>query len=340
MCPLHNLIEPAGLIRHFQTFPPEGFAAFSLDDGVPAFSTPFDLLTTMEPAVRRALRWLPLPHPRTCFVGTTVSEYALLSGSTPPETLVDDLLASMVPRFPFLIVKDLPTEATLVGEEAFAYSRRLAEACTRRGFVLLEGQELAYVPIDFSSEDEFLSRLSHTRRKNLRRKLKSESRLTIETIPTGDERFRDEVFLAELYALFMNVYRQSEIHFDLLTAPFFRAVLQDGELHGLLFAYRLDGALIGYNLCFHENGMLLDKYVGFVYPQAREFNLYAVSWFHNLQYALANGLRCYVAGWTDPEVKRELGASFTQTRHAVYVRNPMLRALLMPFRRLFETGYR
>src|SRR5229473_8420481 len=135
VCPLHNLIEPAGLIRHFQTFPPESFAAFSLDDGVPAFSTRFDLLTTMEPAVRRALRWLPLPHPRTCFVGTTVSEYALLSGSTPPETLVDDLLASMVPRFPFLIIKDLPTEATLVGEEGFAYSRRLAEACTRKGFV-------------------------------------------------------------------------------------------------------------------------------------------------------------------------------------------------------------
>ncbi|HXH41048.1 MAG TPA: GNAT family N-acetyltransferase, partial [Thermoanaerobaculia bacterium] len=219
--PLHNLLEPAGLIRHFQSFPPEDFSTFSLDGGVPAFSTRFDLLTTMEPAVRRALRWVPFPRPRTCFIGTTVSEYALLPGSTPPETLADDLLASVVSRFPFLIVKDLPTEATLVGEEAFAYSRGLAEACARKGFVLLEGQALAYVPIDFASVDEFLSRRSPTRRKNLRRKLKSLSRLTIDTVPTGDARFHDEAFLAELYALFLNVYRQSEIHFDLLTAPFF-----------------------------------------------------------------------------------------------------------------------
>jgi len=125
-----------------------------------------------------------------------------------------------------------------------------------------------------------------------------------------------------------------------LSAGFFRAVLQDATIGGLLFAYRLEGQLIGYNLCFLENGFLLDKYVGFVYPQARDYNLYAVSWFHNLEYALAHKLCGYVAGWTDPEVKRELGARFTRTQHAVYVRNPMLRALLKPFRRLFETGYR
>ena len=178
------------------------------------------------------------------------------------------------------------------------------------------------------------------RDKNIRRKLKSRASLEVEAIATGDARFDDEGFLAALYAHYVRVYEQSEIHFDLLTRPFFQVVLQDAEANGVVFAYRLDGRLIGYNLCFCENGMLLDKYVGFVYPQARDCNLYAVSWFHNLEYALANGLRCYVAGWTDPEVKRELGASFTHTQHAVYVRNRVLRALLMPVRRLFETGYR
>ncbi len=340
VCPLHNLIEPAGLIRHYQSSPPENFSAFTLDGGTPAFSTRFDLLTTMEPGVRRALKRLPLPHPRTCFIGTTVSEYALLPDSIPPETFARDLLASTAPRFPFLIIKDLPSDATLVGDEAFAYSRRLADACGKMGFVLMEGQSLAYVPVDFKSIDELLARRSHVRRRNLRRKLKRLPELTIETLPTGDACFQNEALLAELYSLYMNVYRQSGIHFDLLTASFFQAVLQDAAIGGLVFTYRAEGQLIGYNLCFRENGMLLDKYVGFVYPQAREYNLYAVSWFHNLEYALANGLRCYVAGWTDPEVKRELGASFTHTRQAVYVRNPMLRTLLMPFKRLFEIGYR
>ena len=107
-----------------------------------------------------------------------------------------------------------------------------------------------------------------------------------------------------------------------------------------MFVYRAKGELIGYNLCFVENGMLIDKYVGFAYPQARDHNLYAVSWFRNLDYALAHGLHCYVAGWTDPEIKRQLGARFTLTRHAVYVRNPLLRRLMAPFKRFFEADHR
>ncbi len=339
----HNLLEPANLLRHFQECPPEGFSAFILDGGVPAFSTSFDLLTTMEPAVRRKLEALPFSrwwrrflHPNTCFVGTTVSEYALLPSSTSPEILVHELLTGMAPRYPFLIIKDIPTDATLVGDAAYVYSRRLAEVCSEAGFVLVDGQALAYVPVDFASTEEFIARLSRTRRKDIRRKFKSALQLEIEEIPTGDARFQDEVLLAKFYALYLNVYRQSEIHFDLLTAAFFKALLQDSASHGVVFVYRAKGELIGYNICFVEHRMLVDKYVGFVYPQARDCNLYVVSWFRNLDYVLAHGLRCYVAGWTDPEIKRTLGARFTLTQHAVYVRNPVLRKILMLFKRFFE----
>ena len=82
--------------------------------------------------------------------------------------------------------------------------------------------------------------------------------------------------------------------------------------------------------------MLLDKYMGLAYPQAHDYNLYVVSWFHNLDYARKQGLTHYVAGWTDPEIKRNLGAYFTFTQHAVYVRNPLLRLALKPFKRFFE----
>jgi predicted N-acyltransferase len=134
----------------------------------------------------------------------------------------------------------------------------------------------------------------------------------------------------------MNVYEQSTVHFDCLSAEFFAAVLGDASCGGVLFLYRHAGALIGFNLCFEHDNMLVDKYVGFRYPQARDFNLYFVSWFRNLEYARARGLQWYVAGWTDPQVKQQLGARFTWTRHAVYVRNPLLRAVLRSQRRRFE----
>jgi predicted N-acyltransferase len=143
--------------------------------------------------------------------------------------------------------------------------------------------------------------------------------------------------LAELYSLYVNVYEQRETHFVLLTADFFAALLGDSAAGGVLFLYRRAGNLIGFNLCFVQGDMLVDKYIGFRYPQARDSHLYFISWFQNLEYALAHGLRFYVAGWTDPQVKRALGARFTWTRHAVYARNPLLRALLRRTRHRFES---
>jgi predicted N-acyltransferase len=81
----------------------------------------------------------------------------------------------------------------------------------------------------------------------------------------------------------------------------------------------------------------VDKYIGLVYPEARNFNLYFVSWFQNLEYALKRGLKTYIAGWTDPKVKASLGAKFTMTRHAVYVRNWLLRSLISRFKHVFES---
>jgi hypothetical protein len=338
-----NLIEPAGLVRTFQEHPPEGFHAFDLCSGVPAFSASFDLLTTVDPSVRRvvdalpfATTWRRLLHARTCFIGTTVSEYALFPLHASAEDMARCIIDSVGADYPFVIIKDVPGVSVLVGEEAFAWSQQLTAACRALGFVMLDGQALAYVPIDFASKEEFLARRSHTRRKNLRRKLRSAAGLRIEDVCAGSPLLTEKM-MARLYDLYLNVYRQSEIHFDLLTRDFFRALFLDGGSGGIVFLHYADDALIGFNLCFHTDTMLIDKYIGFAYPQAHLHNLYTVSWFHNLDYALAHGLRYYVAGWTDPDVKRELGAQFTFTRHLVYVRNPLLRALLARTKRLFES---
>ena len=171
----------------------------------------------------------------------------------------------------------------------------------------------------------------------LRRKLKSRERLDIEAVPLGDARFGSLDVLEELYGLYLGVYAQSEIHFDLLTRDFFAGLLQSREIGGVVFCYRHDGELVGYNICLEHGGMLIDKYIGLRYPQARELDLYFVSWFVNLEHALERGLRFYVAGWTDPEVKAGLGARFTFTRHLVWVRNPILRRILYMFRHWFES---
>lgn len=330
-----NQLEPAGLIRRFAANPPEAFDALRLPQGIPGFAADFDVLTTAEPALKRKLERLPLYRYwsralriRTAFVGTTVSEYTLLPVSGSPDGLAISLRETLGRGYRLTVVKDIPQHSPLLDQATNAHAERFAAACQAQGFVMLEGQALAYVPIDFASTEEYLSRLSAGRRKDLRRKWRKRDELSIREIATGAAAYADEATIDAYYALYLNVYAQSEIHFDLLSRDFFAAVLRDGDSGGIVFEYRHGETLIGYNLCFVHGGNLIDKYVGFRYPESREFNLYFVSWLVNLEYALAHGLRHYVAGWTDPQIKADLGASFTFTRHAVYVRNPLLRRVV------------
>jgi hypothetical protein len=103
-----------------------------------------------------------------------------------------------------------------------------------------------------------------------------------------------------------------------------------------VFVFEHQRRIIGWKLCCAHGGMLIDKYVGFSYPEARWFGLFFVSWSACLQYALRHGLNHYVIGWTDPAVKAYLGARFTFTRHAVWVRNPLLHTGLRRPSHLFE----
>ncbi len=341
---LRNLLEPRSLVDHFLAAPPVDFSALTTTLGTPAFFAHFDVLTTADDALRRRVAgwplyafWRRLLRLRTCFIGTTVSEYALFPAGVDADALVGEWLDLFSRRQTLLIVKDIPQESPLLDMASNACARAVAAACERAGFVLLEGQALAWVPIDFESTDEYLGRLSAGRRKDIRRKLRSRAELDIEEIPTGAAMFEDSAVRDLFHTLYLNVYAQSEIHFDQLSRDFLDAALQDANSGGVVFVYRHAGLIIGWNLCFVVDDTLVDKYVGFAYPAAREHNLYFVSWMHNLDYARRHALACYVAGWTDPEIKSYLGARFTFTRHAVRPRSRLLRAALRRIAGHFES---
>ena len=338
-----NQLEPAAVFDACRASPPDGFTIDEAADGTPVFEADFDLLTTADddlqqriaawPGFRlwsRALRW------RTSFVGTTVSEYALFAAGIDAASQLLLLKGEIGRRRRLTIIKDIPQDSPLLDARENAHAETLCKAAVEAGFVLVEGQALAYVPIDFSTTSEYLGRLSASRRKDIRRKLRSREELDVEVLPCGSPRFSDAALVTEFHGLFEQVYAQSEIHFDHPQAAFFARLLADPACGGIVFAYRHAGRLIGWNLCFESNGRLVDKYIGLRYPDARRHNLYAVSWMHNLEYALQRGLDAYVAGWTDPQVKAQLGARFTFTRHAVYARSALLRALLRRLHGSFE----
>ncbi|ENX35562.1 hypothetical protein F889_01231 [Acinetobacter colistiniresistens] len=340
-----NQLEPQAVVDAFLQHPPLSFQVHSPQHFLPYFYTDFDLLTTLDTDVHKKVKALPgyklwgkLLHLKTCFIGTTVTEYSPLPNQLSVEPITS-FLKNNDQKIKLGIIKDLPLSSPLLSEAENTYSHHFIQDAEQRGFLSVEGQALAYVPIDFSSREDYLSRLSRSRRKNLKRKLKSLNDLTVEQLSTGDIQFNDNEFRAQLYQLYLAVYHQSEIHFDLLSAEFFDQILQDQHSGGKVFLYWADTQLVGYNLCYEYQGNLLDKYIGLNYPLATDYNLYFISWFVNLDYALKHDLKFYIAGWTDPEVKAQLGARFTFTRHLVWVHSPILRFILKKLRPIFEADH-
>ncbi len=335
-------LEPEAVIRAWLAHPPRDFVADTAT-GAPRFRAKYDILTTLEPSMLKRLqrwpgyrRWSRWLNWDTQFIGCTSSEYALLPVDADMRAFADAIVRGADPDARLLIVKDLARNSPLLDDDENAACDALIAGLEAHGFVLLEGLPLAWLPIDFTSEDECLARLSSSRRRNIRRKLRSRKNVEIEEIACGDPCFGDEATIDAFHQLFANVHAQSEVHFDELTRDYLAALLRQPEGDGVVFVYRRDGRMIGWNLCYLWRDALVDKYVGFAYPQSREHNLYALSWMHNLEFARLLGLKRYIAGWTDAEAKRQLGAQFTMTWHAVRPRNPVLRWLLGRMRGLFE----
>ncbi len=343
---LANQLEPDGLIETFLQHPPEQFTAGRLASGSPCFLADLDLATTLEEAPKRIVGTLRRCRPidflfRTCltpnvlFVGTTVSEYALLPRSGSPAELAREAVAELKRRRRgFLIIKDLPVDSPLLSAAENEGSRQLIRELEKAGFLMVTGQALAYMPITGATFDDYLKKFSANRRNNFRRKRKAALPVRRVELRTGDPFFTD-ANLALLHQLYLNVYDHSDIHFEKLTLAFFTQLFRL-ENDGIVFL-KYDGEhLISFCLCYVRGQFLVDKYRGYLYPQAHDYKLFFNDFFDNVDYCMQHRLSHYIIGWTAPTVKAYLGCEFTYTHHAVYIRNPLVRAVLKPFRRFFE----
>lgn len=344
-----NSLEPLSLVEAFTTNPPENFVIenTSLDQqGIFSFFADLDLFTTIDGAIKKYidnLKSFPpfkfivkkLFTPNVLFVGTVVSEYCLLPNNIDSKIFKNQLLQTFKgSKRQFLIIKDLPVNSPLLSESENLFSKELMLFLENNGFISLTGQALAYLPIDFSSMEGYLQKFSSNRRNNFRRKMKLGAKTLVKEIATGNEFFTDE--MAEyLHKLYLNVYENSDIHFDKLTLSFFKKVLQNNS-DGLVFVYYRQDKIIGFNLCYISRDCLVDKYRGSLYPDAQDFALFFNHFFDNVKFCLKNNLKTYVIGWTAPKAKAYLGCSFTYTHHLVYIKNPLIRVVLSKLKSSFE----
>ncbi len=295
---------------------------------MPAFITNYQLETTLEEgAVRRFIRRM-----RGIFPGFLTLKLACL-GSPCTETGKPGFCANVPPeRQPELLAQLIAGLENLADGQGCSlrgvkdvpepYASEFAPVFARSGFASIPGLPTACLDIDFDSVESYLGRLSAGTRKDMRRKLKSLERVTIET--------RTE--LADLMPRVMVLYHEtrsrSEWQFEALTAGYFSGVL--GRMRGRSFCtlYFAEGKLLAVNLLVHNESTLIDKFFCMDGEEGRAYDLYYLSWFTNLRYCIEHRIARYQSGQAYYENKLRLGSRLTANTMYFKHRNKGIQWLL------------
>ncbi len=294
----------------------------------PAFITDYRLDTTLEGWSKRIIGALRRLAPgamtlRLACIGSPCTDTLLLgfARSLDPvrrEIVLAGLLRAFEAEARFcecrlLGLKDIPAKHA-------ACWHRIAR---RSGFSVLPGLPVASLEIVWPDLQSYLARLSPGTRRDMRRKLRSRAQVRVER-----RRNIDDV-MQRVLALYADTRARAGMQFEELTAAYFRGVL--ATVPGASCAlYYVGDTLLAANLLVQDGRTLLDKYFCMNAAAGRDYNLYFLSWFANVEYCMANGLRCYQSGQAGYENKLRLGSVLQATsmyfRHCNALVNGVLRA--------------
>ena len=175
------------------------------------------------------------------------------------------------------------------------------------------------------SEAEYFASLSSATRKDIRRKLKSSTQVTV-------EQCHDISAIAgEIEALYEHTRLHSRYDYDeleTLPAGYFATISQVLGARAVFMLYRLDGALIGFNLLLVEPDRVIDKFFGMRYPVGKEHNLYAVSWMTNVRYCIDHHIALLQTGQTAYAAKLRYGSRLVGSSLYFHHRNRLLNGVL------------
>ena len=292
----------------------------------PYFITDYRLDSTVQGPLKQASSWLHGHAPgllsmKLLCVGSPVTDSCKL-GITRDYTFDPNMIAALNEQLEEIAERE---GASVIAFKDILESdaKLLRQPLKQAGFSEVANMPVATNPTGFNSVNAYLESLSYATRKNLRRKLKMRSQVAIEEykgMPPD---------LDAIYQLYLNCYERSELKFEKLTLEFFESIAALMPDHCRYVIYRAEGKLIGFNLLLHRDGVLLDKYIGLDYALSRQYNLYFISWIHNIEMCIRDGFHTYQSGQAAYAAKAKLGAELEQTyiffRHRNRLFNPALK---------------
>jgi hypothetical protein len=219
----------------------------------------------------------------------------------------------------------------IVLKEFPARYREPLECFLGHGFVRLPSMPMTVLDLDYASFEDYLMRaLSRGTRRKLRRKFRDAAEASP---PIELAIVRDISSIADdIYALYLNVYERSTLHFEKLTKDFF---LKIGALMPdkvLFFVWRQEECVVAFTLCMTEGDSLYAEYIGLDYRVALDLHLYHYAVRDMISWAIANGYRRFRSSALnyDPKfhLRHKLDPIDLYVRHRTAIGNAILKLVL------------
>ena len=189
-------------------------------------------------------------------------------------------------------------------------------------YARVPGMPTAYLDIDFTTVDEYISGLSYKTRKNMRAKLRASDAVRVEKVHNIDK------VLPQIMELYNGTRTRSEWQFEELTSEYFTGILNNMPEKSFCNLYYVGDQLLASNLMIHDNNTLIDKFFCMNSEVGRKHNLYFLSWFTNIRTCLESGFTKYQSGQAYYENKLKLGSKLIRNNMYFKHRNILAQGVL------------
>jgi hypothetical protein len=291
------------------------------------FCMDYSLATSIEGPLKNALLWLK----RNFAIDFSLK--ALICGSSACEGRIG-VIGENQPRVLGEILKCMEQIAQAERASILAFkdfSRQylpLLDNLHKQGFAKIKSYPSAELAVEFASFEEYLSSLSRSTRKDLKRKFKR-----ISELPKLDLKVSNSLdgCLDTAYDLYLGTLAKSEVQFEIMPKAFFARIFQNMPQESKFFLWHLEGKLVAFDLCLARNGVLVDEYIGLDYRFAYQYHLYFLTFRDILTWCIENGIKRYETGALSYEPKKRLGLEFVPmfvyAKHRNKLLNPFFKLL-------------
>ena len=315
-----------------QGFAPSALAAFAGGTPVaaaPLFRLDYRLDMSLQGPLRPVGDWLNRYLPKLVNVpvlgmGSPLTEecpIGLLSslGGAERATALEALLAGMSAHakaegISVLAIKDV-TDADAVW---------CHDTLVQSGFTRVATLPVATLHLPFKDEQEYLTSLSASTRKDIKRKMKSLAGVQVEVRDTIDG-IEDEII--KLFEETKARRKADYDAFDDVPQGYFREVMSTPGGNAKIMLTRVGSELASFNIFFEEKDRIIDKYIGMRYPLAREHNIYFITWMMMVRRCIEKCIPWLQMGQTTYCQKVRMGCKLKRSWVYFKHRNPLINAV-------------